>query len=141
MGYGFKYLKLNRIYAYHPVSNEASARVLAKLGMKQEGACCARSGKICAGRRQRISIRGVDNAEGQNRVTTARGGLFLESGRPFYGTRVGPGLYQGTARVVRGSKMPFSALRMLMLRRRSAWVGGSVGARTVGTCPTASHSS
>jgi RimJ/RimL family protein N-acetyltransferase len=41
VGYGFKYLKLNRIYAYHLVSNEASARVLAKLGMKQEGACCA----------------------------------------------------------------------------------------------------
>jgi [ribosomal protein S5]-alanine N-acetyltransferase len=37
VGYGFKYLKLNRIYAYHLVSNEASARVLAKLGMKQEG--------------------------------------------------------------------------------------------------------
>ena len=37
MDYGFKYLKLNRTYAYHLVSNEASARVLARLGMKQEG--------------------------------------------------------------------------------------------------------
>ena len=35
--YGFKHLKLNRIYAHYRVSNEASGRVLAKLCMKQEG--------------------------------------------------------------------------------------------------------
>ena len=35
--YGFKYLKLNRIYAHYRVSNPASGCVLAKLGMKQEG--------------------------------------------------------------------------------------------------------
>ena len=35
--YGFKFLKLNRIYARHLVSNPASGRVLAKLGMRQEG--------------------------------------------------------------------------------------------------------
>jgi RimJ/RimL family protein N-acetyltransferase len=35
--YGFKCLKLNRIYAYYRVSNPASGRVLAKLGMKREG--------------------------------------------------------------------------------------------------------
>jgi [ribosomal protein S5]-alanine N-acetyltransferase len=35
--FGFKRLKLNRIYARHIASNTASGRVLAKLGMKQEG--------------------------------------------------------------------------------------------------------
>ena len=35
--YGFEGLKLNRIYARHLASNNASARVLAKLGMVQEG--------------------------------------------------------------------------------------------------------
>lgn len=45
--YGFKYLKLNRIYAHYRVSNPASGRVLAKLGMKQEGLMrqCVRMGK------------------------------------------------------------------------------------------------
>ena len=45
--YGFKHLKLNRIYAHHRVSNPASGRVLAKLGMKQEGLMrqCVRKGK------------------------------------------------------------------------------------------------
>jgi RimJ/RimL family protein N-acetyltransferase len=35
--YGFRHLKLNRISACHLVSNKASRRVLAKLGMKREG--------------------------------------------------------------------------------------------------------
>ncbi len=35
--FGFKRLKLNRIYARHLASNTASGRVLAKLGMRQEG--------------------------------------------------------------------------------------------------------
>ncbi len=35
--YGFESLKLNRIYARHLASNNASARVLAKLGIVQEG--------------------------------------------------------------------------------------------------------
>ena len=35
--YGFEGLKLNRIYARHLASNNASARVLAKVGMVQEG--------------------------------------------------------------------------------------------------------
>ena len=45
--YGFRYLKLNRIYAHYRVSNPASGRVLAKLGMKQEGLMrqCVRMGK------------------------------------------------------------------------------------------------
>ncbi len=45
--YGFKYLRLNRIYAHYRVSNPASGRVLAKLGMKQEGLMrqCVKKGK------------------------------------------------------------------------------------------------
>ena len=45
--YGFKHLKLNRIFAHYRVSNPASGRVLAKLGMKQEGLMrqCVRKGK------------------------------------------------------------------------------------------------
>jgi RimJ/RimL family protein N-acetyltransferase len=35
--FGFKRLKLNRIYARHLASNTASGRVLAKLGMREEG--------------------------------------------------------------------------------------------------------
>jgi [ribosomal protein S5]-alanine N-acetyltransferase len=37
VGYGFEQLGLNRIYAHHMVRNPASGRVLAKVGMKQEG--------------------------------------------------------------------------------------------------------
>jgi [ribosomal protein S5]-alanine N-acetyltransferase len=37
VSFGFKHLKLNRICARHLVSNAASAKVLAKLGMKPEG--------------------------------------------------------------------------------------------------------
>lgn len=45
--YGFITLKLNRIYAEYRVSNPASARVLAKLGMQREGLMrqCAKKGK------------------------------------------------------------------------------------------------
>jgi [ribosomal protein S5]-alanine N-acetyltransferase len=35
--FGFKRLKLNRIYARHLAGNSASGRVLAKLGLRQEG--------------------------------------------------------------------------------------------------------
>jgi [ribosomal protein S5]-alanine N-acetyltransferase len=35
--FGFRQLGLNRIYAHHMVRNPASGRVLAKIGMKQEG--------------------------------------------------------------------------------------------------------
>jgi [ribosomal protein S5]-alanine N-acetyltransferase len=35
--YGFKRLRLNRIHAHSLVGNAASRRVLAKLGMKEEG--------------------------------------------------------------------------------------------------------
>lgn len=35
--YGFRELRLNRMYAYHMVRNPASGAVLRKLGMKQEG--------------------------------------------------------------------------------------------------------
>ena len=35
--FGFRVLKLNRIYARHLASNAASARVLAKVGMQREG--------------------------------------------------------------------------------------------------------
>lgn len=35
--FGFHFLQLNRICAYHMVRNPASARVLAKLGFQQEG--------------------------------------------------------------------------------------------------------
>jgi [ribosomal protein S5]-alanine N-acetyltransferase len=37
LDYGFRVENLNRICAYHMVRNEASANVLARLGMKQEG--------------------------------------------------------------------------------------------------------
>ena len=37
VAFGFEQLGLNRIYAHHMVRNPASGRVLAKLGMKQEG--------------------------------------------------------------------------------------------------------
>lgn len=37
LGYGFKHLGLNRIYAGHFAGNDASARVQQKLGMKYEG--------------------------------------------------------------------------------------------------------
>jgi RimJ/RimL family protein N-acetyltransferase len=37
VSYGFECLELNRIYARHLATNPASGRVLAKLGMRQEG--------------------------------------------------------------------------------------------------------
>jgi len=37
VGFGFERLGLNRIYAHHMVRNPASGRVLARIGMKQEG--------------------------------------------------------------------------------------------------------
>jgi [ribosomal protein S5]-alanine N-acetyltransferase len=37
VGFGFRELGLNRIYAHHMVRNPASGRVLAKIGMKPEG--------------------------------------------------------------------------------------------------------
>ncbi len=37
LAFGFEQLKLNRIYAHHMVRNPASGRVLARIGMKQEG--------------------------------------------------------------------------------------------------------
>ena len=37
VAYGFKVLKLNRIYAYHFTRNLASGRVLEKVGMRYEG--------------------------------------------------------------------------------------------------------
>jgi RimJ/RimL family protein N-acetyltransferase len=37
LNYGFGTLELNRIYAHHMVRNNASGRVLAKLGMRKEG--------------------------------------------------------------------------------------------------------
>ena len=37
VAFGFEQLGLNRIYAHHMVRNPASGRVLAKVGMKQEG--------------------------------------------------------------------------------------------------------
>ena len=37
VGFGFEQLGLNRIYAHHMVRNPASGRVLARIGMKQEG--------------------------------------------------------------------------------------------------------
>ena len=37
VNFGFEQLGLNRIYAHHMVRNPASGRVLAKIGMKQEG--------------------------------------------------------------------------------------------------------
>ncbi len=37
LGFGFEDLRLHRIHAAHFVSNPASGRVLAKLGMKREG--------------------------------------------------------------------------------------------------------
>jgi [ribosomal protein S5]-alanine N-acetyltransferase len=37
VGFGFKRLGLNRVYAHHMVRNPASGRVLAKIGMKPEG--------------------------------------------------------------------------------------------------------
>jgi len=45
-------------------------------------------------------------------------GSVWEGGERFYGTRVGPGWYQGTARVARGCQVPFSVLRMLMQTSR-----------------------
>ena len=37
LAFGFQHLGLNRICAYHLVRNLASGRVLAKIGMRQEG--------------------------------------------------------------------------------------------------------
>jgi ribosomal-protein-alanine N-acetyltransferase len=37
LAFGFEQLGLNRIYAHHMVRNPASGRVLARIGMKQEG--------------------------------------------------------------------------------------------------------
>ena len=37
VAFGFEQLGLNRIYAHHMVRNPASGRVLAKVGLKQEG--------------------------------------------------------------------------------------------------------
>ena len=57
-------------------------------------------------------------------------GVFGRRGAAFYGTRVCPGWYQGSAGVTRGCMLPFLILRMLILRRRLA-VGrlrGSCGA-------------
>jgi hypothetical protein len=67
-----------------------------------------------AGNRRRISIRVIDVAGGRDREFGAAGGLYWEGGELFYGTRVGPGWYQGTARVARGCQVPFSVLRRLI---------------------------
>ena len=52
--------------------------------------------------------------EGQARALGQAAGYVWEGGKPFYGTRVGPGWYQTGTRVGRGRKLPFSVLRMLM---------------------------
>ena len=52
--------------------------------------------------------------DGQTRGREQAAGYVWEGGKPFYGTRVGPGWYQGGTRVARGCKLPFSVLRMLM---------------------------
>ena len=56
--------------------------------------------------------------EGQTRGPGQATGYVWESGEPFYGTRVGPGWYQGGAGLARGCKVPFSVLRMLMQASR-----------------------
>ena len=64
--------------------------------------------------RRRFAIRGVDVSGGRDREFGAASGLCWEGGEPFYGTRAGPGWYQGTARVARGCQVPFSVLRLLI---------------------------
>jgi hypothetical protein len=55
---------------------------------------------------------------GETGVWSCRRALFGGVAKTFYGTRVGPGWYQGTARVARGCQVPFSVLRMLMQTNR-----------------------
>jgi hypothetical protein len=64
------------------------------------------------------TIRSVDIAVGQTRGPGQAAGYVWPGDKPFYGTRVGPGWYQGSTRVARGRKPPFSVLRMLMLLHR-----------------------
>ena len=49
-----------------------------------------------------IAIRYVDTAAGKNGVPGQADGSVWEGGEPFYGTRSGPGWYQGGTRVPRG---------------------------------------
>ena len=71
-------------------------------------------GRWVAWNRQRMGISSVDASEGANQGAGGRRRFVLESGEPFYGTRVGPGWYQSGAGVANGCKLPFSVLRMLM---------------------------
>jgi len=56
--------------------------------------------------------------EGQPRGLGQAASCVSECGEPFYGTRIGPGWYQSSARVARGCGVPFSVLRMLIQVRR-----------------------
>ena len=76
---------------------------------------------------RRIVIRCVDVAGVANQGFGQAAGYVWEGGKPFYGTRVGPGWYQTGTRVARGCKLPFSVLRILMQvnhtpRRPSSYV-------------------
>jgi hypothetical protein len=56
--------------------------------------------------------------EEQTRGLGQAAGYVWARGKPFYGTRVGPGWYQSGAGVVRGCEVPFLILRMLMQANR-----------------------
>ncbi len=66
--YGFKVLKLNRIYSRHLGRNPASGRVMQKLGMKHEG--CLRQDVIKWGKLENIEIYGLLRSEYLSDVVT-----------------------------------------------------------------------
>jgi hypothetical protein len=67
-----------------------------------------------------MAVRSVDTSGGANPGSGRSADYVAGCGEPFYGTRVGPGWYQSSARVARGCKAPFSVLPMLILRRPKA---------------------
>ena len=100
--------------------------------------CCATGLIGLPGNRRRMSIRCVDAAGGQTRGPGQVAGYVSGCGEWFYGTRVGPGWYQGSARVARGCKLPFSVLRMLMQptpKPPSSHLQARVSRGASGRCP------
>jgi hypothetical protein len=75
-----------------------------------------------------LSIRSVDILGAPAQASGPSAGWIWGANEPFYGTMAGPWWYHTGTSVPRVRNLPFSALRMLMLRGRLAWPGGPVRA-------------
>ena len=82
VAYGFDVLSLERIFANYMARNPASGRVLAKLGMQQEGFLRRHRRKF--GRYEDLIVCGITKAEWQRlkRARTARDTSHKEDGQP-----------------------------------------------------------